>query len=429
MLREAVTGPGARDWPRVSPDDVRLMLPGMDQVAEEMIEAIQRGVPEYARPQNDTYQAMVRHAVTHAVREFVERIANPGAPHGRAVQVFRTIGRNEAAEGRSLEPLQAALRLGARVAWRRLGQKAALGTMDSGVLAPLGEAIFLFLDELAGACAEGFAEATAETAGEMERRRRRLLDLIVVDPPASHDAIADLAQAARWALPHQVAAVALEHRSPDYSGPLPALPPDVLIDLARRDPCALVPDPDGPGRAQVIVRGQRGWAGAVGPAVPLARASSSLRWARQALALAKRGLAPASGGVIRCAGQLSTLVIFADEELVRTLTATRLDPLQRLRPAQQETLRETLLCWLQSGGNAREVARRLHVHPQTTRYRMRQLTLLFGEELHEPDARFELEIALRAEQLLSPKGHANGRPAGKPPPETWRARKSSFACR
>ena len=88
----------------------------MDQVAEEMIEAIQRGVPEYARPQNDAYQAMVRHAVTHAVREFLERIANPGAPHGRAVQVFRTIGRNEAAEGRSLEPLQAALRLGARVA-------------------------------------------------------------------------------------------------------------------------------------------------------------------------------------------------------------------------------------------------------------------------------------------------------------------------
>jgi hypothetical protein len=75
MLREAVTGPGARGWPRVPPDDVRLMLPGMDQMAEEMIEAIQRRVPEYARPQNDTYQAMVRHAVTRAVREFVEPIA------------------------------------------------------------------------------------------------------------------------------------------------------------------------------------------------------------------------------------------------------------------------------------------------------------------------------------------------------------------
>jgi hypothetical protein len=416
MLREGVTEPLPGAWPRIAPEDVQQMLPGLDSVAEEMIEAIQRGVPEYARPQNDTYRAVVRQAVIHAVQEFVERIGNPGAPRDRAVQVFRNIGRNEAAEGRNLEPLQAALRLGARVAWRRLGQRAERGEMDASVLAPMGEAIFLFLDELAGACSEGFAEATAEAAGEMERRRRRLLDLIVVDPPASYDAIADLAVAARWALPRQVAALALEHRSPDYLGPLPAMPPDVLIDLARRDPCALVPDPDGPGRAQVIERGLRGWTGAVGPAVPLARASSSLRWARQALALAKRGLAPPAGGVIRCAGQLSTLVIFADEELVRTLAATRLDPLRRLRPAQQETLSETLLCWLQSGGNAREVARRLHVHPQTARYRMRQLAVLFGDDLHEPDARFEMEIALRAQRLLGPTGQVNGKALpGKPP--------------
>lgn len=416
MLREAQVDPAAGAWPRVPADDVRLMLPGLTETADEMIEAIQRGVPEYARPGNDTYRASVRQAVTHAVQEFIERIANPGAPHDRAAQVFRNIGRSEAAEGRSLEPLQTALRLGARVAWRRLGEQATCGTMDSGILAPMGEAIFLFLDELAGACAEGFAEATAEAAGEMERRRRRLLDLLVVDPPASQDAIADLAQAARWALPRQVAALALEHRSPDYSGPMPAMPPDVLIDLARRDPCALVPDPDGPGRAQVIERGLRGWTGAVGPAVPLARASSSLRWARQALALAKRGLAPTSGGVIRCSGQLSTLVIFADEELVRTLAATRLDPLRRLRAAQQETLSETLLCWLQSGGNAREVARRLHVHPQTARYRMRQLSLLFGDELHEPEARFELEIALRAQRLLASDGQLTGKaPPSKPP--------------
>src|SRR5215469_9463729 len=110
MLREVLTEPSAGVWPRISPEDVRQMLPGLDTVAEEMIEAIQRGVPEYARPQNDTYRAVVRQAVVHAVQEFVERIGNPGAPRDRAVQVFRNIGRNEAAEGRSLEPLQLALR-------------------------------------------------------------------------------------------------------------------------------------------------------------------------------------------------------------------------------------------------------------------------------------------------------------------------------
>ena len=405
MLQALESKPGAGEWPRICAADVRELMPDIDRVTEEMIEAIQCGVPEYARPLDDTYRAGVRHAVTHAVHEFMDRLIDPGASHDRASEVFHNIGRNEASEGRSLEPLQNALRLGARVAWRRLGQRAARGAMDSSVLAPMGEAIFLYLDELAGACSQGYAEATAEVAGEMERRRRRLLDLIVVDPPASHDAIADLAQAARWALPRQVAALALEPRSPNHLGPLPALPADVLIDLSRRDPCALVPDPDGPGRAQVIERGLRGWTGAVGPAVPLDRASSSLRWARQALALAKRGMTKrgtAPAGIVRCAGQLATLAILADEELVRTLAAIRLGPLRQLRPVQQETLSETLLAWLQSGGNAREVARRLHIHPQTARYRLRQLQLLFGDALHESDARFELEIALRAERLLGP---------------------------
>ena len=48
------------------------------------------------------------------------------------------------------------------------------------------------------------------------------------------------------------------------------------------------------------------------------------------------------------------------------------------------------------------VARRLYIHPQTARYRLRRLQSLFGDALHEPDARFELEIALRAERLLGP---------------------------
>jgi len=36
------------------------------------------------------------------------------------------------------------------------------------------------------------------------------------------------------------------------------------------------------------------------------------------------------------------------------------------------------------------------VHPQTVRYRMRQLQATFGESLKDPAARFEMELALRA---------------------------------
>jgi PucR C-terminal helix-turn-helix domain len=376
------------------------MLPELERVAEEMIEAIQGGVPEYARPLDDAYRGTVRRAVTHAIGQFVERIANPAAPRKRTAEMFREIGRIEAAEGRNLEPLQMALRLGARVAWRSLCAKALDEWLDADVLARVGEAIFLYLDELAGACAEGFTSARAEVVGELERRRRRLLNLVVADPPASPDAIAELARAARWTLPRRVAIVALRHQDNDYFGPLPPLPPDVIMDTSRDVLCLLVPDPDGPGRAQMIERGLRGWTGAIGPAVPLARASRSLRWARQALALTERGIPSFSERVVRCADHLGTLVIFSDEELARALSAARLVPFQELRPPQRDILAETLLSWLQNGGNAKAVARQLHIHPQTARYRLRQLQSLFGETLDDPDSRFELEIALRARRLL-----------------------------
>ena len=400
------------------------MRPGLDHVVQEMTDAILQGVPEYARPLDDAYTSMVRRAVSHSVQQFVERIANPAAPREPTATVFREIGRVEAAAGRSLEPLQTALRLGARVAWRQLYvmyEKDGRLRHDIDALARLGEAIFLYLDELAAACAEGYAKARAEVAGELERRRRRLLDLVVADPPASPEAIADLARAAAWRLPRRVAAVALEERGDDRFVPLPSLPAEVLIDMTRRDPCLLVPDPDGPGRAQLIERGLRGWTAAVGPAVPLAKASNSLRWARQALALAQRGVTTWQNGVVCCDQHLSTLLILSDEDLVRTLGASRLAPLRRLRPAQQDRLAETLLAWLQNAGNAKEVARRLHVHPQTVRYRLRQLDELFGDLLHDPDMRFELEVALRARLLLNPEpprptrgAQVNGEPATLP---------------
>ena len=80
----------------------------------------------------------------------------------------------------------------------------------------------------------------------------------------------------------------------------------------------------------------------------------------------------------------------------------RLAPLARLRPGQRDRIAETLLAWLQLGENVTEVAQRIHVHPQTVRYRMRQIQDLFGDQLHDPDRRFELQLALRIRTLAGP---------------------------
>jgi PucR C-terminal helix-turn-helix domain len=387
-------------WHALPAEVAALLWPKLDQAVAEMIDAIQQGVPEYARPLDATYTDAISRAVRHSVEQFIERVADPEASFDEIMAEFRMIGGVEAWEGRSLEPLQNALRLGARVAWRWLCAAAGEPGLDMRVLGRIGEAIFVYLDELAAACATGYQEARARVAGERERRRRRLLDLIVVDPPASPEAIADLARAAGWTLPDRVALAAVEERPGLDVAPGLPLPPDVLADWMRREPCLLVPDPDGPGRAALIDYALRGWSAALGPSVPLSRASASLRWARAALELGLRGVIDSGGGVIRCDEHLSTLLIFSDEELAEALRGARLAPLDRLKPAVRDRLAETLLCWLQHGGNANEVAALLHVHPQTVRYRLRRIDELFGGDLRDPDRRFELEMALRARQLL-----------------------------
>jgi hypothetical protein len=294
-------------------------------------------------------------------------------------------------EGRSLDTLHAALRLCTRVGWRWLVDLAAAEGAPLHTLGQLAEVIFSYLDEIADASAAGYGQAQAAVAGELDRRRRRLLELLLADPPASAEVVVAAAEAARWRLPRRVAAVAVEARTV-RSAP-PVLAPDILVSLDRAEPCLLIPDP----RRRPFVAVLSAWRAAVGPAVATGDAARSLRWARDALALARRGILHGHD-LIWCEDHLATLAVFRDEALVALLAARRLAPLEEVREGQREVLAGTLLAWLQLDKNATEVAARLHVHPQTVRYRLRQLDRLFGPGLRDPRTHFELEIALRADR-------------------------------
>ena len=93
----------------------------------------------------------------------------------------------------------------------------------------------------------------------------------------------------------------------------------------------------------------------------------------------------------------------------------RLAPLAQLRPGQRDRIAETLLAWLQLGENATEVAQRIHVHPQTVRYRLRQIQELFGDQLRDPDRRFELHLALRIRTLSASASHTEAVSSAKTP--------------
>ncbi|MFE9103522.1 helix-turn-helix domain-containing protein [Actinomadura geliboluensis] len=375
------------------------MRPHLDEVADDMILEIQTRVREYDRPGDGSYSGTLRLAVERVLHFFVDRVGDPAHDPAPVTDFFRAIGRGEAGEGRSLDAMQTAMRVGGMVAWRRMTEGAEALKVSPRTLGAVGEVLMQFQDELAHAAAEGFSQAKAAVAGEMQRRRKRLLDLLFADPPAAQEAIADLAAAAHWPVPRTVAAVALGRHHQDARQP--AFPPDVLADLTRRTPSLIIPDPDGPGRAKLVDRALSGTLAVVGPTVPLMEAARSIQWARKTLSLVQRGVIEADSGVIRSVEHMSTLILFQDEGLITSLADLRLAPLAHLRPSQQDRLAETLLAWLQSGRNANEVAMRLHVHPQTVRYRLRQLEELFGDQLLDPDLRFDLEIVLRARALLA----------------------------
>jgi PucR C-terminal helix-turn-helix domain len=157
----------------------------------------------------------------------------------------------------------------------------------------------------------------------------------------------------------------------------------------------LVPDAGAPARAGRLRAATEGRPAALGPSVPLARAGLSVRRAIATHALLAGGRL---GDVpfARAEEHLPALVIAADPALAGELAEQRLAPLAELPEGPRERLTETLRAWLDRPGQVQAVAAELDVHPQTVRYRVKQLRELFGERLEDPEARFELSLALRA---------------------------------
>ncbi|WP_345435993.1 helix-turn-helix domain-containing protein [Actinoallomurus vinaceus] len=396
-----------RPWASIPP---RLAAEVRRGLADEMTEEIHRRIPEYARRWDDAFAAVIHSAVDRVIDEVLRRVTDQETSAEPVAEFFRGIGHSVAREGRPLDTLQTAIRVAGLTVWRRISADAESLKLSAQLLCALGETVMLIQDEVAAAAAEGYAQAEAAVAGELTRRRSRLVNLLLARPPASAEDIIELARVARWPVPRTVAAVALYERRQGVGRP--ALPPDILADLSRSKPCLIVPDPDGPGRARQLDAALTDWVAVVGPTVRLSEVSRSMRWARQGLDLVRGGVI-ADDSVVRCAEHMSTLILFRDEELLAALSTRQLAPLAHLRQSQQDRLAETLLAWLQAGRNANEVAVRLHVHPQTVRYRLRQLDDLFGERLQDPDLRFELEIVLRARALLSGSGRASETPEGQ----------------
>jgi PucR C-terminal helix-turn-helix domain len=380
-----------RPWGSLPASIVPALAAQLPSLRDEILVVIGQEVPGYARPLRGAFGRGLRGGVEEALQQFVEQVENPDGGQARNRDVYVALGRGELRAGRGLDALQAAYRVGARVAWRRFGQVALDAGLAPDALCLLADSIFAYIDGLAADSVRGYAEAQQAAAGEQHRRRRRLVAMLLEDPP-DREALSAAADAAGWAIPATLAMLACS--AEELEAIARRLPPESLSAVVAELGCIAIPDPGAPGRARQIAAACEGRVAVLGPARPPATAPHSWRRARAALEAMRLGLLPA--GFCRADRNLTAIATFESREPLRELAALRLEPISRLTPRGRERMTETLRAYLELRGSTQEMAERLCVHPQTVRYRRRQLRELFGADLDDPDARFELQLALRA---------------------------------
>ena len=368
------------------PDAVREALrDALPSVVEEVVAAVAEQVPGYRRPLEGRFGEGVQRGVQVALGRFLDSDAGPGAalpPADR--EVYVELGRGELLQGRSLEALLAAYRVGARIAFRRFAHLALQAGLAAEGVVPLAEATFAYIDELSAASIEGYAAEQSRRAGRRDRLRSELLSRLLAgggDDPGLEAAAAE----AGWALTPEVAVVAVP--AAHAEGLSPRLGPDALVGDHGEVAVALVPARD----ASALARRLADRPAAVAPVQPLRQVPLGLRLAVQALRLPA-----AATGPVLVEEQLAALVLHRDPDLLAELVRRRLAPLDDARAGSRDRLAETLLAWLGHRGARGAVADALHVHPQTVAYRVGVLRDLFGDVLDDPVGRFELELALRA---------------------------------
>ena len=391
------SGPEGRLTSLDLPDEVVEALQAvLPRMAENTVTAVTVEVPSYARAFSGRMGQTIENAVQMALGAFL-RLAvrshdsDPSATLLPALDGAYELGRGEARQGRSMDALLSAYRVGARVAWRELSSTAVAAGLAAETVARFAELVFAFIDELSAASVAGHTDELATTG----RVRQRYLDRLAKQLLAGEtvETLKASAEEADWHPPETLTAVLVaEAQTRGLAARFGQATLQLSEDLPGVDPSEslavlLVPDLDGRHRGQLrsALQGRRAL---VGPARPWTLVESSYRRALRARQL------QVDEEIVDTEEHLVELVLTADREAVADLRRHALAPLAELRPNTAGRLAETLRSWLLHQGQREAVAAELFVHPQTVRYRMTQLRELYGDRLDDPRMILELTVAL-----------------------------------
>jgi hypothetical protein len=354
---------------------------------QAIADAVTEATPAFATIEDTKFEQDMRTAVQVALERFLDLVGTdePALPP-RFRDVFVALGAAEAREDRGPEALLAALRMASRLMLRMASESLALvRPVDTEVLIDLSDAISAYVDELAAASTDGFARQLREQAGEGDRRRRQLAELLLRGG-APRSAVVAATAGIGWRALDGVVPVLLpldQAREARFR-----YGADGVVVERERDAVLLLQA--GPRATRLQLAEALGGRGAVvGPMLGWAQVPEAVR-----LAELTAELVGADPGPVFADDHLSGLALRGEQNAMAVLSSQRLAPLAHLRASQRETLLLTLHSWLRHWGSRSAVSAELFVHPQTVSYRLKRLRELLGDDLDDPAARFELLLLL-----------------------------------
>jgi hypothetical protein len=122
---------------------------------------------------------------------------------------------------------------------------------------------------------------------------------------------------------------------------------------------------------------------------------------RRVLDLVARSEAASRGAVVDVEdlGLLGVLIDSSASGALERFWQRRLGPLREYDARERTDLCGSLTAFFEEGG-LRRAARRMNLHPNSFNYRLRRAEQIGGFLLTDPDARLELQLALRCQRLL-----------------------------
>ena len=355
-------------------------------------------------PEWTDYSAVTREDLRDGCRRFLTRVLEllraPGAGAERD-DVAAAIGRQRAEQGVPLEAMLRTFRLGGRIVWEALLDRA--GPISPADFRETGTAMWAVIDGMSSALVTSYRGTELDRVRRDERRRHALIEDVLSG--RAHDALFAAHAARELNLPvagDYLVVAARGEPQPLRLGTETALAAkgihSVWHDRGDSTVGIVAVEQRSPHRVaeilEPLVRGRAGLS-------PTVTGLAEIDVAHALAILALDTAAPTSHSVLtRLDDRYPEALLLRSPDLAQLLVNRTLGPILALPARERETLLHTLTVWLAQSCSAAHAAPLLHCHRNTVINRLQRAATLLERPLEGPRHLLELSLALTALELL-----------------------------